>query len=418
MRLETGLYAGRESLLTHGTALNTIGDNIANSNTPGFKSGRVEFADLMAGGGNSLYGSTMDTGSGVKAAAVSVNHLQQGTMEVTSRSLDAGITGTGWFVLQKNGTEQVYSRAGNFTTDADGFIVTNSGEKVLGYTAESPNTPVPLNARNLVGEAVASSEVSILGKLDSSRAPIQGQPQAATFDQLNEDAAFVNSVSVIDSLGQDRGISLYFYKTGNLTWDVRAYVDAADTGGEPGTPVLVGQGQIAVDENGKQIEGNQTNLDIVAPWAGGAAPGNVTFDLSGITAAAGPSSFSGISVDGVRGGTFTSVGFSASGELTATLDTGEDVIVGQLALANFNSSDGLERIGNNFFRETSYSGEASIDRAGTEGLGSITGGALESSTVDPAEAFVKMIQIQQGYRAGSQVIQTVSELLTATIQIA
>ena len=157
----------------------------------------------------------------------------------------------------------------------------------------------------------------------------------------------------------------------------------------------------------------------VAPaWGNGATAGNIAIDLSSISAGDGASSFSNITVDGFRGGIVKSVGFSQEGALTAVLESGEVAEFGQFALANFTSPDGLERVGDNNFKETEESGEATVGKVRTEGLGNVRGGSLESSTVDPATAFIKMIQVQQGYRAGSQVIQTVNDLLTATIQIA
>jgi len=417
MRLETSLIAGRESLLTHGLALNTIGDDLANSNTPGYKTTRVEFGDILASGGNSLYSTKLETGSGVRAEDITVNHLQQGTLEGTSRGLDAAIVGGGGFILQK-GDEKFYTRAGNFTTDQDGFIVSNTGANLLGYTLESPDTPTPLNARNLVGKATASTEVGVVGSLNPVSPLVGAIPPATTFAALTAGASYTNSVSVIDSLGQDRGISLYFYRTGTLTWDVAAYVDGASVGGVAGTPVQIGAGQIVTGPDGRQVDGAGTTLTLAPAWGDGAAPGNITMDLSKISAGDGGSSFSNITVNGFRGGIVKSVGFSPEGALTAVLESGEEAEFAQLALANFNSPDGLERLGENQFRETTESGEAYIGKVRTEGLGNVRGQNLESSTVDPAAAFIKMIQVQQGYRAGSQVIQAVNDLLTATIQIA
>jgi flagellar hook protein FlgE len=182
--------------------------------------------------------------------------------------------------------------------------------------------------------------------------------------------------------------------------------------------VQIGTGQIVTGPDGKQVAGAGATLTLTPAWGDGAAAGNIAVDLSKITAVAGESSFSNVTANGFRGGVVKSVGFNEAGVLAATLDSGEIVTVADLALADFQSPDGLERIGDNLFIETTESGTATVAKAGTEGLGSIKGNSLESSTVDAANEFVKMIQIQQGYRAGSQVVQAVNELLTATIQIA
>ena len=94
-------------------------------------------------------------------------------------------------------------------------------------------------------------------------------------------------------------------------------------------------------------------------------------------------------------------------------------MIGTLALAKFASPNGLERIGNNEFKsDDGTSGKASIGKANTDGLGSISGASLEASTVDTAKEFIQLIQYQQGYRAGSQVIQMANELINSTIKIA
>lgn len=415
MRLETSLLAGREALIANGFALNTIGDDLANSTTPGYKDTRAEFADLLAGSGEGLFGNVIQTGDGVRVNGVTINHSQQGSMEATSRGLDAGIQGGGWFVLQ-DGDNQYYSRAGNFSTDADGFLVSATGAKVMGYTSTSPDTPSTIDVNALVGQPTASSTATISGSLNAISPIVNPLPAATSFANLNPEGTFTNVLRVVDSLGAQREVSLYFYRTGPLQYQVNAYVDGAETGGVAGTPVQVGTAQIAMGPDGKQAVAS--TLTLTPAWGNGAAAGNITVDMSKITAAAGSASFSNVTIDGFRGGLVKSVGFSQTGSLIATLDSGEEAEIAQLALADFKSPDGLERMGNNLFRETTESGTADIAKAGTVGRGEIVGSSLESSTVDPANEFVKMIQIQQGYKAGSQVIQAANELLTATIQIA
>jgi len=417
MRLETSLFAGRESLISHGTALNTIGDDLANSNTPGYKATRVDFADIFAGGTSNLFGGPIQTGSGSQVSSVSINHRLQGTMEQTGRSLDAGIVGNGWFVLQ-DGDQRSYTRAGNFTTDPEGNIVSADGLKVLGYTSSSPDTPVPLNVENLVGTSTATTSVSINGSLDPVSPLVEAIPAGVTFKELNATASYTNTFKAIDSLGNKRDVSLYFYRTANLTWDVRAYVDGAQAGGVAGTPVAVGAGRITVGPDGKQPEGTVNTMALTPAWGDGAAAGNIALDLSKFSSTAGASSLTNISTDGFRGGVVSSVGFSNEGKLTAVLETGEELNIAELAIADFNSPDNLERVGNNNFKETTESGVATIAKAGTGGMGAVKGTSLETSNVDPANVFVKMIQIQQGYRASSQVIQAVNDLVKATIQIA
>jgi flagellar hook protein FlgE len=418
MRLETGMRAGRESLMTHGTALNTVSDNLANSNTTGFKDSRVEFADIFAGGNGNLFGGPIQTGNGVMSAGIFQMHGIQGTIAPTGRELDAAIQGRGWFVVNE-GEDTFYTRAGNFTSNPEGFLVTPSGKFVLGFTEESPEVAVPIRVNGVVGNPQATENITIGGNLNASAPLSPVIPGAgATFNEMRQASSFTTTVRAIDSLGDQKDVTLYFYQTDNLNWTVQAVVDSETIGGQAGVPAVVGNAQMVFGPNGLQAEGAEAALQVNAPWAGGAAAGNFAIDLGGFTGFAAGSNISELRADGIRGGSLISVGIDPQGNVVGVLDSGENIQVAQLALATFNAPDGLQRRGNNYFRASETSGEAEIGRSGADGFGSITGQSLESSTVDPAREFVSLIQYQQGYRAGSQVIQAMSELITSTIQLA
>ncbi len=420
MRLESSMYAGRESLMTHGTALNSVSDNLANSNTVGYKDNRLEFADLLAGSTGNLYGGPLETGNGVKGVEVRINHEAQGTIDNTGRELDTAINGRGWFVLgDKNNIATAYSRAGNFSTDADGNLIAATGERILGYTAASPETLTNINIKNVASTTTATSEIIINGNLDPASALVANLPPATNFSSLGEAASFVTSSRSVDSLGEDRDVTMYFYRTGQLTWTVQAYADGKDiAGGTPGTPSLLGTSQLTIGADGQPLAG-AAPLNITPAWADGAAAGAISIDLTKFTGFARGSSVTSTTQNGLKGGPVTGVSFNNEGEVIANLLSGETTIIGSLALAKFASPDGLERVGNNNFRsDDGNSGAATIGRANTEGLGTIQGQSLESSTVDTAKEFIQLIQYQQGYRAGSQVIQMANELISSTIKIA
>src|SRR5689334_18599800 len=118
MRL-TGLFTGREALISEGGAIANVADNLANLNTTAFKSGRSEFANLLAASEGSLYGSELDPGNGAQINAVTTRFDKQGTFDFTDRALDAAIDGKGFFVAS-DGTDNFYTRAGNFGVDPNG----------------------------------------------------------------------------------------------------------------------------------------------------------------------------------------------------------------------------------------------------------------------------------------------------------
>src|SRR5690606_21097863 len=100
------------------------------------------------------------------------------------------------------------------------------------------------------------------------------------------------------------------------------------------------------------------------------------------------------------GGNLKEISIDQKGNVVALLESGETFNAATIAIADFISPDGLERIGDNLFQETELSGAAEI---GKPTLTKILGGALESSTVDTAREFTTLIQYQQGYRASSQI---------------
>ncbi|HQH26950.1 MAG TPA: flagellar hook-basal body complex protein, partial [Oligoflexia bacterium] len=253
MRDMTGLYAAREALSTHATALNTVADNLANLNTPGFKTERVEFGDLLAESIGCMMGSPLQTGNGSMARDISTAHSIQGTIEATDRELDAGIQGIGFFVLS-DGVSQYYSRAGNFVTDAEGNLRAQSGEFVMGYTPQSPDTLVPLNLTTTASAATPTTLVTLNGNLDSSTPAQENPPNTSNWVDLNNGTAFRTTVQVVDSLGERHDISLHFFKTGNLTWTAQAFVDGAATGGTEDTPVPVSGTGTAITFNGQGLQ--------------------------------------------------------------------------------------------------------------------------------------------------------------------
>ena len=410
MELTSGINAGRESLIVHGTALNAIADNLANVNTPGYKSERLEFADLVADSIGSLFGGPVETGDGVAAQQVTINQDKQGSIDYTDRPMDAAINGRGFFILN-DGTNTLYTRAGNFTTDTQGQIIAATGENLMGYTAASPDTLVPLTIANASGMASATTAVSVNGNLDANSAE-------ATATSVNAAGQFRTSITVKDSLGADHDVSLHFFKGTGLNWTVQAYVDGEDVGQPPGTPVNIGSGTVQFDQLGQQAAGTVNTFTITPGWANGAAAGSIAVDISKMTGAASPSSITGVSADGKGAGNAATVQIKENGDVVAVLDTGDETVIGSIALALFPSSTGLERVGDNRYRETEASGAASPGKAADTGRGTLTGAALETSNVDPATEFVAMIQYQRGYQASSRVIQTLSEILNTTIQVA
>src|SRR5215510_240076 len=138
MTLLSSLFAGVSGLNSAGNAISVIGDNIANSQTTGFKSSRVEFADVLSqsiGGG----GSVGQIGAGSRLAGVT-NDFGQGSLETTGVTTDLGIDGSGFFIVQDT-TGVFYSRSGVFRLDNQQVLVNNVGQSVLGFGVTNAGVP-------------------------------------------------------------------------------------------------------------------------------------------------------------------------------------------------------------------------------------------------------------------------------------
>jgi flagellar hook protein FlgE len=141
------LFAGISGLRVNQTALDVTGNNIANANTIGYKASTTVFQDTLsqmltaASGASTVRGGTnpIQVGLGVQVAATSTN-FNQGSTQTTGRVTDLMIQGDGMFVVKK-GTEQVYTRAGAFTFDNTGTLVTPSGARVQGYALDPAGLP-------------------------------------------------------------------------------------------------------------------------------------------------------------------------------------------------------------------------------------------------------------------------------------
>lgn len=431
--LLSSINIGRETLMSHGSAMATLSDNVSNSSTTGFKSGNAIFADLLASGAGSV-GNIEGTGGGDGSFITSVGtNLTQGALEQTNKPYDLGIDGEGWFTLAKpdaNGdatTELSYTRAGNFQLDSKGRLVNSDGFLVmsipLGGTGAAL-TPITITGRDAV--PIPTTKATLKGNLDASTPLLTQDLPAEIVDnnQLQRLNPFNTAVRVVDSLGQSHDIGLSFFKTGfdaasgQTTWSVRAFANGDEVaGGSLGVPKQIGALESLVIGPDGNVVGAPTMV-ANATWANGTAPSAVTIDFSGFNGYAKESFISSTVSDGAVSGIAKSIGFDNGGQVSVVLDTGERTPIGTLALARFPNELGLRRQGNTLFAADISAGGVTYDAPRSKGRGSLQQGTLESSNVDLADQFINVIRVQRTYQAGSQVIKTADELLTTTIQIA
>jgi flagellar hook protein FlgE len=410
-------------------AISVVGDNIANVNTTGFKSQRAIFQDVL---GHSILAGTSSAlpGSGVRVGKVQ-QMFTQGSLSNTGVSTDLALSGDGFFTVKGavDGLQgNFYTRAGNFNIDHNGYVVNPQGLQLQGYMANPDGTfqtsisslKVPTSAL----PAHATQNATITANLDASSA-VPANPFDIT-DPANT-SNYSTAMTAYDSLGQAHDVDVYFAKTAAGTWDWHAVAKGDDLNPpQPGVNVEVGTGTLNFTTDGalNSVTGNTFTADFA-----GATPGQtVTLNfgtsiaaggtgLDGTTQYSSPSNVSSQSQDGYSSGDFSGIAVDGQGVVTGMYTNGQQLAIGQLAIAKFRSNDGLGRAGQNLWIETRDSGAVAFGTASSGGRGAVSAGALEGSNVDLATEFVGLIQHQRSFSANSKTITTADEMLQELIGI-
>jgi flagellar hook protein FlgE len=410
--------AGLSGLNANATYLSVIGNNLANINTIGYKASTVSFSDLVSQtvGGTSI--NPMQVGLGVVTGSISPV-FSQGAIENTRESSNVAIQGNGFFIVRSE-TGSAYTRAGNFSLNAAGELVTPDGLRVQGYSTVDPltGTVVTTGAPSditvppgVLRAPVTTTNMRTLINLDAN-APVTGNVN------------FTTSVKIYDALGSPHAVTVEFEKTGAGQWTYTASAPQEDVNGQPGKFVM-GTGVLTFDGTGTMV---MPNADIVLTgppaWANGAAGNNVVWDITpppadkpSITSFASASETSSITQNGSAAGQISNIAVDADGRIVATFGAGQSVAVGQLALANFNNPKGLVKMGANRYGESQAAGIPNVGTAGTGGRGTLIGSAIEQSNVDIAQEFTQMILAQRGYQANSRTITVSDEILLETLAL-
>ncbi|MGV8918317.1 MAG: flagellar hook protein FlgE [Pseudomonas sp.] len=429
----SGLYAANKSL-------DVTGNNIANVATTGFKSSRTEFQDQYAASIRGTSGTT-NVGSGVKVAAVS-QQFTQGTMATgTNRSLDLAIQGNGFFMVSKNG-EQLYTRAGAFHTDSQGYIVDNDGNNLQGYSVDSNGNIATGSLTNLRIDssnqpAKPTTQTTMAANLNSSDAVVTVTP----FDPTNTDSYKTTwNTDFIDSQGNKHEMNQYYAKTSTNTWQLYTLVDgrnAADptsttpdsttltfnSDGSLNTGALTSSGNIAVNADGTLTLKNwvpAAQVGTTTTWTPNGAianAGGIKLDMLKLTqtnAADGPITNT---PDGYPAGQLADMSVDASGNLFATYTFGPSRSLGMVSLTNFSNVQGLIPVGGTMWKQSYASGAPVTGAPETGTLGAINGDTLENSNVDLTGELVNLIQEQSNYQANAKTISTQSTIMQTLIQM-
>jgi flagellar hook protein FlgE len=421
MGISSAFYSGVSGLNSNSQAMTVVGNNLANTNTIGFKGSRHVFSDLLSTTINGS-GGTSQVGRGVGVSTMD-SIFSQGTFESTESNLDVAIEGDGFFILKEEGNEtSYYSRAGAFRFDGDGYLTNPEGLRVQGKLynidgelAAGDATDIQIEDTGLIA-GQSTTELTLTTNLDSESDALA----LADFDiDDNDTYNYSSSTQVYDSLGNSHLLTTYFIKTGDNTWSSAWSAEDADGN------ILQGEfaDNLVFTENGILVgDAADPAVDTTADIAAGDLDWGNNSELTGITITFNTTQYNSDSVvlsqdqNGYGAGSLTGVEIDGDGNVTAFYDNGESSKIAQLVLGKFVNPNGLNLVGNNLYSETEDSGAARVGIPGAE-LGSIYTNSLEQSNVDMGVEFVKMITLQRGFQANSKIITTVDELLSEVINL-
>jgi flagellar hook protein FlgE len=422
--------AGLSGLTANAEALKVVGNNLANLNTVGYKASSVAFQELVSQG---PAGAAAARGLGVSISSISPI-FSQGSIESSREATNVAIQGNGLFVV-RGPQGNAYTRAGNFSFNSDGELVTPDGFKVQGYTDIDPVT----------GKVVTSGEptdIKVPPGVLRAPTPTNLVTMASNLDaSAKVGDTFDGSMQVYDSLGAAHVMSITYTNTAPGQWSYSLSVPGADVTPPPANnaPAVIATGTIAFDSDGKlatmtptapstgggaAVPGPIADVEFTTPaWADGATASTIKWHVvddkgvSSLTGFASPSATSSKTQNGSPAGGLEILSIGTDGTITAKVGTGQAVAVAQLALATFNNFKGLVDQGGNKFSASLESGLPNVGEPGTGGRGTVLGSALEQSNVDIAYEFTQMILAQRGYQANSKSITVSDELLVDTLSM-
>ncbi len=401
------MYAAISGLNADQSLLGTVSENIANANTVGYKASSMTFAQALQ---QTLSGASAPTatigginpvqqsaGGAVNVAGVQIN-TNEGSLQSTGINTNLAIQGNGYFIVKTSQGGYAYTRAGDFSLDANGNLVNPEGDMVMGWSpttisnkAQTGTNMVPISIPpNQTQPAAQSTKITVTGNINS------------------QDSTVSVPTTAYDSLGNQIPVTLTFKQSSSSpgTWNVSySYTPSGST-----TPTTSSAGSVTFYTSGSNAGTvKSTSLSSLALPND---PG-VSLNLKGMNDFAMSSNLTA-NADGNPAGTLQNFTIGSDGTITGSASNGGTKVLGQVGLANFTNPGGLLNIGNTLWQQSPNSGAANVGTASTGQLGSIAAGELEGSNVSLANEFVNMIMAQQGYQANSKVI-TVSQMLGTTL---
>ncbi|HVC59544.1 MAG TPA: flagellar hook protein FlgE [Acetobacteraceae bacterium] len=439
MSLLGAMNTAISGLTAQSAAFGNISDNVANSQTVGYKRVDTNFVDYLT----TSNATTNDPGA-VVARPAYVNNVQ-GTVTQTDNPLGLAIAGQGFFAVSQStgqvnsiptfNPQQFYTRAGDFQLNSSGYLVNSAGEYLNGWTVDpssgvvNQNSLAPIQVTQTVYNPVPTSTVTLSANLPAT--PATGSATAT--------APISSDIDVYDSLGTQHVITLQWVQNAASDWTVSVnspddittpgVIGSADVqfGALSGNPVPAGTvGNIGSTTgtvtSAGYTAGSAATLSFTTDFGSGAQTIQLNIgtygQTSGVTQYAGTQyNLEGLTQNGVPPGSFAGVTPQANGDIVVNYNNGQTRTIAQVPVITFNSPNVLQRQNGQSFTATLGAGTPLAEQASTNGAGNLVTNSVESSNVDIATEFSNLIVAQQAYSANAKLVTTAQQMLQTTVDM-
>lgn len=431
MTISSSLNAGVAGLQSNATRLASISDNIANSSTYGYKRVTTDFESMVisSAGGSYSAGGVRTTNSRLID--------QGGSLVSTSNATDLAVRGRGLLPVARatqvgvaNGdTQMLLTTTGSFRTDADGYLVSQSGLVLMGWPALGNGTipsysrdtsdglePIQINTNQFSGEPTTSMTLGVNLPATQTEAGQIGDIQSL-------------SVEYFDNLGTSESIGVTFSPTVPALGSSNEWTMVLTDGAQ--NDAVIGEYTLTFDD-GRSSGGTLASITTTSGGTYDPVSGAIVVNVDG-----GPieitigrigqsdgltqlsDSFAPVSIskDGSSVGNMTSVEVDANGYVHAFFDTGITRTIYQVPLIDLPNPNGMVALDQQTYLPSPDSGSYFLWDAGDGPTGDIVAYAREESATDVAGELTDMIQTQRAYSSNAKVIQTVDEMLQETTNI-
>ncbi len=442
MSLFSSINTAISGLSAQSAAFGNISEDVANSQTTGFKRIDTRFEDYLT-----TSTATVNEPGSVVARPNYVNNVQ-GSINQTDNPLGMAIAGQGFFAVsqttgQANGVptfnpQQFYTRAGDFTMNSTGYLVNGAGQYLNGWSVNpasnvvDQNALAPIQVSQSTYNPVATTDVTLSANLPAT--PTSGTATATS--------PLSSQITVYDALGTAHTVNLNWSQNASNSWSVQITVPDSTTGTTDAgaadvtfgslssNPVPEGTiGQVAAsagDPGTVSTAGYIAGQPATLQFSTNFGSGNQTIQLNlgdyggttGVTQYAGNAySLLGLTQNGVPPGSFSGVTAQANGDVIVNYNNGQTRTIAQIPIITFNAPNALQSQNGQAFTATQSSGTPLAEPASTNGAGNLVIGSTEGSNVDIATEFSGLIVAQQAYSSNAKVVSTANTMLQATLQM-